>query len=456
MEQFTGSGLEIDWSPHSFEDPGGRLFWKDGQVYRALRGKSAEAFLEIESRGLLDRLKGWGVVGSVRADFEIPEYDIVVSHQVIPPSPLVSEWSPEMLRDAAVLFCELSVHLAEHGFQLQDSHGWNVMFDQANPVYIDFASIIPLGQGEPWKPLHEFVNCFLHPIRMIENHAADYAFFLLGRDNWVSLDKTIPRFNSMQFRFAERRQKKKYRRWTEIQNAGGPQSAIRLSKLLLNEVSCSSFPHVSTRWSDYAASFPDSDFSDRSGWNQKQASVFELLQRVDTGTVLDIGCNTGWYSVLAARMGHSLASLDTDRSCIDALYTYSKERRLPITPVVGSFFAPVISHGPRFWDSLEKRFSSDHTMMLALIHHLFFKQGYDVQSIVRKASEVTKKTLILEYIPFNDYWVQQWGVPHRADEYRIECWLSELKQEFREIDIVPSEKSHESSDVERSLIFARR
>lgn len=446
----------IDWSPHSFEDPGGRLFWKDGRVFRALRGESAKAFCVLENAGLLDELPQWHIVKTWRSDAQVEGYELVVEHEALPPSPLVSEWSPEMLRDAALLFCSLSERLASHGLQLQDSHGWNMMFDGAKLRYIDFSSIIPLAVGEKWKPLNEFINCFLHPLELIHTQAAEYAFFLLARDNWVPLEATIPRLNSLQFEWMRRRKQRHYAKLFAINDRGGPDAVIQLAKILRRNIEQCCVVPAQTRWSNYAGSFPEPDASGQLDWNDKQRSVAKILRSLEEGVVLDVGCNTGWYSVLAAQFGQSVVSMDTDRTCIDALYRHVKDRQLAITPVVGSFFSPAIAHGPRFYDSLEKRFQADHTLMLALAHHLFFKQGYEVSTIVETAAAVTRKTLILEYVPSDDYWIQQWNVPHRQEDYALKVWQKELARFFTSVESFPSERSHESSDVQRTILVATR
>lgn len=446
----------IDWSPHSFEDPGGRLFWKDGRVFRALRGESAKAFCLLEDAGLLDELPQWHIVKTWRSDAQIEGYDLVAEHESLPPSPLVSEWSPEMLRDAALLFCRISERLAAHGMQLQDSHGWNMMFDGATLRYIDFSSIIPLAAGEKWKPINEFINCFLHPLQLIHSHAAEYAFFLLGRDNWVPLEATIPRLNSLQFEWMRRRKQRDYAKLFAINDQGGPDAVMQLVQILRRKIEQCEMVQPHTRWSHYAGALPATDDPPQSDWDDKQRSVAKILSSLTGGTLLDIGCNTGWYSVLAAQLGLRVVSMDTDRTCIDALYRHVKDHQLAITPVVGSFFSPVIAHGPRFYDSLENRFQADHTLMLALVHHLFFKQGYDVSTIVETAAAVTRKTLVLEYVPSDDYWIQQWNVPHRQEDYSLAVWQNELNRFFPSVESFPSERSHESCEVQRTILVATR
>jgi Tellurite resistance protein TehB len=444
----------IDWSPHSFEDPGGRIFWKEGRLFRALHGRSAKAFLIMEKAGLLERLEEWSVVRTWRADFALPGYEVVVEHEVIPSAPVVSEWSSSMLFDAAMLYCDLSDLLAEHGLQLQDSHGWNIMFRHTQPVYVDFASIVPLGQHEPWMPLYEFINCFLHPLQMIARRQRDHAFYILGTHNWVSVENTIPYLSTIQYSLIRKFKLLKYQRWELIRKIGGPQSVKRLTAILKRELAKLSIPEAMTRWLDYADGFPSPIETSMSGWNEKQRNVYRILCTLNKGQILDLGCNTGWYSLLATHMGFDVISMDMDRMCIDKLYTKAKQNNLKVTPVVGSPFWPSIPHGPRFYQSLQERFRTDHTLMLALAHHLFFKQGYDVKTIVEAVSAMTKKTLILEYIPADDYWVQKWNIPHRIHEWEIDVWIKELKKRFPHIDILPSERSHRSSTVQRLLIVA--
>jgi hypothetical protein len=386
----------------------------------------------------------------------MPGYDVVVEHEILPMGPVVSEWSPSMLFDAASLYCDLSATLAEHQLQLQDSHGWNIMFRNSHPVYVDFGSLVPLGPNEPWKPLEEWINCFLHPLHMIARRQTDYAFYLLGTQNWVSGDMATGYVFYKQYLIMRKLRILKYRRWERIRQKGGPSSVLKLLRIMKQEMSKYRSHDLQTRWSDYALSYPDASEGSIDKWNDKQRSVHQILRTLEKGRILDLGCNTGWYSLLAERMGFDVVAMDTDRQCIDELYKKGKQHDLRITPVVASPFWPIIPHGPRFYDSLENRFQADHVLMLALAHHLYFKQGYTVKSIVATAAAFAKKTLVLEYVPASDYWIQQWKVPHRVEEYELEVWLKELGKIFSRVEVLPSECSHPSSSVRRSLIVAER
>ena len=91
--------------------------------------------------GLVDRIEEWGIVKTWRADCAVPGYDLVVEHAVVAPSPVVSEWSPSMLLDSSLLYCDISAALAERQLQLPDSHGGNIKFNHTRPMYVDFGSV---------------------------------------------------------------------------------------------------------------------------------------------------------------------------------------------------------------------------------------------------------------------------------------------------------------------------
>jgi hypothetical protein len=446
----------LDWSPHSFEDPGGRVFRKEGRIYRALKGKSFDAFCRLEAAGLLPALVERNIVSANRTELSVDGYEMVVEHELLPSSPLVSEWTTHMLYDVAMLFLEQSEFLAKHGYQFQDSHGWNYMFRSATATCTDFSSIIPFSADEKWKPLDEFLACFWYPLELARFGAPEYAFFLLGTQYSVSAEATSIGSYSL-CRWLQRRSTNRlYQRLCRLQNKRGPQSVLEICHVL-KSLLVSIRPGIPvTRWSEYSVGFPEPDAHPNGDWNQKQKSVHRVLSGLKPNSLLDIGCNSGWYSVLAEKLGFTCHSMDSDRSCVEQVYMLAKDRQLRITPICATPFRPNASHGPRFYDSLESRFSADVVMLLAVAHHLYFKQGYSPGNIVSLLERFTKSVLILEYVPEDDYWVKRWCCGHSGEEYSEANWIRELKRYFHSVEILPSEYSHISSTVQRKLLIATR
>ena len=446
----------IQWLAQSFEDPGGRVFTRGGRIYRALRGRSAEAFEIIERRGALASLIDVGLVPTWRSPLSIEGFDMVLEHRRLPPSPTVGQWTPRMLRDAGTLFCDLSLALAPLGLALQDCHGWNIMFHGTRAHHIDVSSIIPLRPGEPWTLLDEFRACFLRPLQMVRGRKTDYAFYLLARDNWVTDEDATPMLFSKQHRLWRWWDQRSFATLRQKARAGGEDNLIAICRELKRRLGSIRWTDPQTIWTGYAPAYPDAAARFDAATDPKPASVQATLRDLGGGTLLDVGCNTGWFSVMAAQMGFEVRGMDTDRVCLDTLYDHASQNQLAITPIAASVFNPAIADGPRYYQPLTERFRSDHVLMLALVHHLFFKQGYAVETIVDIASSLTHRTLVLEHVPANDYWIEQWDVQYRTADYALERWLELLKTKFGSVEILPSEFSHPSSSVQRQILVAKR
>ena len=71
-------------------------------------------------------------------------------------------------------------------------------------------------------------------------------------------------------------------------------------------------PELKTQWRDY--------YADIAAYLENKKSVIgDILERIGPKTVLDIGCNTGEFSKLAAEKGASVVAFDSDDYTIEAL-----------------------------------------------------------------------------------------------------------------------------------------
>jgi len=170
--------------------------------------------------------------------------------------------------------------------------------------------------------------------------------------------------------------------------------------------------------------------------------------------VWDLGCNTGEFSVLAAKHSDLVVAIDNDAACIERLYKYCrKEQIVNILPLQMDLVNPSAALGWELQErlSLFERGGCDLALALALIHHLCISANIPIEYMARFLGRVSKR-LIIEFIPKEDPQVNAL-LSSRKDifaNYNHETFESEFKQYFRII-----RKDH-LVDSHRTLYYMER
>jgi SAM-dependent methyltransferase len=197
-------------------------------------------------------------------------------------------------------------------------------------------------------------------------------------------------------------------------------------------------PSFKTEWLEYYDGFFPS-FSPSDEWTAKHISVHQALSDLKPDSVLDIGSNRGWYSQLATLQGSRVVAFDVDEGCITQLYYDSKEKNLPILPLVMDFRNPSPGYGlcNQWLAPATERLKCDMVLALALIHHLVFKQHLNFDQIINGLSIFSKRWLLVEFIPRDDRYVREWW-SERFSWYTLDNFISALKKQFHNVRILPS------------------
>jgi SAM-dependent methyltransferase len=423
-------------STASFRDPGGVLLSLDGRIFRLVNSlgiADLTAFLEsktarkwLESKRLvrstvLDvnefaRFAAEKNLGSLLPDTG-PQ--MVLEHERIPFPSYPHEWPAEMLHCAGVLTVELSMDLLREGFCLKDATPLNVLYRGSEPVFIDLLSMERRDPHDPtWLPYAQFVRTFLLPLLAYRNLGiAPHEIFLKRRDglepeevyNWLGpLQRlspqslglvTIPKWLGSK---APSDHSLYSRRVKNPEQARFIMTSMfrRLGKTLRKLERQQSGRSV---WSTYMESLP-SYTSDQ--FKAKESFVSAAYREFSPRTVLDIGCNTGHFSMIAARQGASVVSIDYDPVVIGSLWSAARREEIDLLPLVVNLAWPSPGIGwrnaeiPSFLDRCRGRF--DFVLMLAVLHHLAVSERVPLTEILGLASELTTRLLLIEYVGKED------------------------------------------------------
>lgn len=369
-----------------------------------------------------------------------------LSHPRIPFISYPYEWSANMLADAAQLTIELQSELVQLGLELKDASAFNLLFKSGVPVFIDWGSFRSQYRTDSWYALGQFHRMFLYPLLLRATRGwTPLQSFATNLDG-VRLETVISELNRNQLitsptlwldvllpwlfdSFHNRNPKKigQIKPSAKVNPGFHIANLRRLSRLISRLER--RFPHGST-WSDYSMKC----HYDSSAELVKEKAVEALLQYAVPVTVVDLGCNTGKYSRIAARIGASVIAADGDEGVISLLHSSLRKEPADIYPVVINFSNPSPACG---WCNFERkafiqRGSSDCVMALALVHHLRVACNWPISYIVAFLSQLGRKHIIVEFVPRDDPMFQK--ITQLRDEvyddWNLIAWNSSLKADF--------------------------
>lgn len=335
---------------------------------------------------------------------------------------LPTEWCDAQLRAAADLTLEVARAALAGGFELKDASAWNVVFDGAAPRFCDHLSFQPIAARQ-WWAFGQFVRHFVFPLGVsARTGLRGHRLFRLHRDGLTPQE--VRQLLGLR-RFATRL-------WPLLgklaaQGDGGPGAngagappARPLHRNLFDFCEWSMARNGKNlrrnrQWQRYTAtrSHYDDDAS-----AAKRDQVVRWLESCAPAWVVDLGCNTGEYTRLAAQAGARVIAVDSDHDCVQQLFI-EEAGNSAIHPVLADL-ADI--NGGGGWCGAEYgnlvarlQGSADVVLMLALIHHLAVSESIPFTEIAALAAGITRRWAVVELIGVGDPLLAQLARQRRRD-----------------------------------------
>jgi SAM-dependent methyltransferase len=402
----------------TFRDPAGSIEIRADGAYRSIRAPFDAEILEFLALPLAaklvaqERLVASKVVSPKDAEM------LVLWHPRVSFQSFPWEWAPGLWLAAAELTLNLCSELVQEGWLLKDATPLNVLFQGTKPIFVDVLSIERMDPHQPiWLAYGQFVRTFLLPMLAYSRLGWPLQASLTRRDGYEPEDiyaalswwgrSQQPALSAVTLPTLLASNKKMQAGGVKSRAVKEPDLAkhilLKTLKTLLAQMRKVTPAHHSSTWSDYAETathYSDEDHT------RKRSFVTQALAASEPVHVLDVGCNTGVYSNLAADAGAEVVSIDTDLQAVDRLCSSLKGSGKNILPLYVDLARPTPAAG---WENRENASflnrcagHFDTVMMLAVLHHLLLRNQVPMDRIADLCSSLTTQHLILEWVPPTD------------------------------------------------------
>lgn len=413
--------------PGSYRDPRGQIYHQDGRLFRTVTEAGYQDFMDVAETGLLqslinsNRLVAYDLVDPVDHGFDTSA-KLLLEHSVLPYISYPYEWGFNLLKSAAVMQLQIILESLEHGVMLSDASAYNIQFVGAKPIFIDHLSFRPYQEGEYWIGHRQFCEQFLNPLLLRSSlgipHNSWYRGSLEGITS-VELNKLLPVYKKMGLNMFTQVHLQAHFQTKSIKQTNQPTAKSKaigerkLPKKSLEQLILSMLRWInklqpkdqqSSIWSNYVSTKSYTDAAN----SQKGDIVSDYVTRTKSGSILDLGCNTGEYSEIALNAGATrVVAYDFDHGALDRAFDRAEKNSLNLLPLFLDATNPPPDQG---WMQSERqgfsqRANTDGLLALALIHHIVIGKNVPLESCVQWLLSLADHGLI-EFVPKTDPMVQ--------------------------------------------------
>jgi ribosomal protein L11 methylase PrmA len=445
--------------PGSFRDPDSGVLLAGGGVYRYFSAGAASGFNELKESGLLAALiEGGLAIESVPLERDAaPEAyeaagraELIVRHPRLPFISYPYEWPFEMLQEAALVQLELTLRALDSGFMLKDATPYNFQFVNGRPLLIDVGSFERYEEGAPWMAYTQFCRTFLNPLLLQSFTGVPFQPWLRSSLEGIDashLSSLLPlrrKFRRavfldvvLQASLNRRQVSKKQADGSETKMRPIPREVIvGTVKRLQGAIRTLKRHKGTSAWEDYEIECP-SYTPEAIGF--KDRFVEAAVQAAQPEMVWDLGCNTGRYSVVAARHARNVVAMEGDEPTTGALYGRLREHG-NILPLVVDLLNPSPGQGWAHEErrSLAARGPADFALCLALVHHLAIGGNVPLERFAEWLATVAKAGVV-EFVPKEDPMVKTLLRTRRDvfSDYGQEVFETALERHFSIEEVAP-------------------
>lgn len=214
---------------------------------------------------------------------------------------------------------------------------------------------------------------------------------------------------------------------------------------------------VTQRWTNYYSGYDLPAIASAGGeWprhyrNPRSEALIEILGDGGGRTLLDVGANQGYYSMLGAHLGFEATAVDYDLGCVDGLYRMLRDAGHPLS------VRPLLMNFVELTPDQARRLAADATLALGFVHHMRLVELLPWDAIADRLSQLTREVLVTEFKAGTKARGAKDAVtPEIEADYTIDNLCAALQRRFASVEILGAHVAPGGSTSPRDMIVCRR
>jgi SAM-dependent methyltransferase len=423
----------------SYKDSAARVVQEDGIFYRYIFDEYQAEYDHLMQSGLYKALleKGYIIAHEELAQQQSNIYKKLLPKQIAFQS-YPFEWSYGQWRKVVYAYLQINKIALAHGMLLKDATPFNFYFEEGEPVLLDTSSFMFFQEGAPWIAYKQFCTEMLSPLALMRYNGQRWSKISMSQLrglplNFVSkqlplkswLNSTVLLHIHLHGKYAnaegetkeakETLKKKSATLQATSQEGFSKEKLMSLTKMIQETV---------VKWKQayqfekHWLSYYQNDISSDQYLSNKEAIIREWLQVTQPKTVLDLGANTGRFSLIASEHAQQVIAIESDDICVDAIDKAFKnlissnkkdqtaKKQYYTLQMDLAETTPNMGVLEQEYGSIYTRAKSTMVFALALTHHLYISNQLSFDQIATMLDRFSEQYCITEFVPATDDKVQ--------------------------------------------------
>jgi len=362
-----------------------------------------------------------------------------------------------MLRHAGLCVLQVNSIANEYGYELKDSHVYNIVFKYNQPMCVDFGSLVKKNTHYRWLAYGRFKCAYIYALKLyrmggttvfnnlflVSGKAIEESEYLKIRYPIFRIFKTST-LTKLSKGFSFYRNSKSIPPHIverKIQNK-------KIAKVINFLVGAKAFNFLKYKQENLEKELTKINWTNETTWgtyhqrvglysdvgeiklSDRLKTILTTIEKLNVATVIELAGNQGVFSREIVKLPSikNVVCSDYDEAAIDKLFLNLQQQE-SITPVTLDFMrSPIASRGSLSTDRLK----SDLVVALAVTHHLILGQRYSLNYIISSMVKYSRRYLIVEFMPLGLYSKRAGSKPPVPDWYS-EAWFVETLVKYGKI-----------------------